>query len=124
MLDLDQLQAGIIATMENLSNKFDKSAAEQDRKMTAFTTQLGGTQANMEESIRGLLATKTSSQREAINQQFLAQNLRVSMMEKCLNDMFVKLQTFQTSDKPLLGMLDYENVPDISSEDMMEAASL
>ena len=39
----------------------------------------------------------------------------MSTIEKSLSDMFIKLQTFQTSD--------YKNVPDISPEDMMEAAS-
>ena len=112
MTDLDCMQAGLINMMEKLNVKLDRNFTSQDQKLTEIQTQMGGNQNHLEDSLREVFATKTTSQRAAINHQFLEQNQRVATMEKSLNDMFVQFQAIQQDDEPLLGMLDYENVQD------------
>ena len=59
MSELDHMQAGIIAAMEKMSSKFDKSAEEQNTNMALFTTELVGIKTSLGESIHSSFLHRT-----------------------------------------------------------------
>ena len=104
-----------------MSSKFNKNSVEQTTKMALFTTKLVGIKTSLGEQIQVVLEARALSQREIISQQFVTQNLRVNKMEKNLGEMVTRLQTLHQGEE--VGQLDYENVPDVSPEQMMEVAT-
>ena len=115
--EADHLHTNMITMMQKLADKME--ASDQRAARVAEELQV---------SMRSLFTAEAAIQRAAITDQFQAQGDRVTNLEATLADLMGVVKTIQHNreqedDEPLvLKMLEYENVPDVEPEDMMEQA--
>ena len=115
--EADNLQSNMITMMQKLADKME--ASDQRAARVAEELQV---------SMRSLFTAEAAIQRAAITDQFQAQGDRVTNLEATLANLMGVVKTIQHNreqedDEPLvLKMLEYENVPDVEPEDMMEQA--
>ena len=113
--DIDRLQTSMVTMIQKLTDKIEVS----DQRAVKFQDEL-------QVSVRSLFTAEAEVQRAAITEQFRVQGDRVTHLEATLASMMVSMKAIQgeqDEDEPLvLKMLEYENVPDVEPEDMMEQA--
>ena len=108
--EIERLMASMVSMMEKLADKMDLNNQE------------------LRGAVKELFTAEAAVQRAAISEQFQAQESRVTSLETTLANLMSVVKTIQHNreqeeDEPLvLKMLEYENVPDVEPEDMMEEA--
>ena len=117
--DIETLQANMANLIQKLTDKIEVA----DQRSTERSIQF---QEELQVSVKSLFTTEASVQRAAITEQFQVQGDRVTKLEATLATMrgeMLALKGDAGDDEPLiLKMLEYENVPDVEPEDMMEQA--
>ena len=106
--ELERLSVNMASMMQKLADKMDLNNQE------------------LRGSVKELFTAEAAVQRAAISEQFQAQESRVTNLETALANLMGVVKTIQHNreqeeDEPLvLKMLEYENVPDVEPEDMLE----